>query len=150
MKRVLFVCTHNSARSQMAEGLLRHHAGQHFEAFSAGTEPGSLHPLAVRAMGELGIDISSQSPKSVDEFVSQDFDAVVTVCDQAKESCPVFPGATQQLHWSFEDPSRAQGSEAKRLEVFRRVRDEIMVHIRQFVSEQAPEKSAGRRTADHS
>jgi arsenate reductase (thioredoxin) len=149
VKRVLFVCTHNSARSQMAEGLLRHYAGQHFEAFSAGTEPGSLHPLAVRAMGELGIDISNQAPKSVDGFLSQDFDAVVTVCDQAKESCPVFPGAARQLHWSFEDPSRDQGSEDERLEVFRRVRDEIMVHIRQFVSEQASEKSAARRTGDH-
>jgi arsenate reductase len=133
----------------MAEGLLRHHAGQHFEAFSAGTEPGSLHPLAVRAMGELDIDISNQAPKSVDEFSSQDFDAVVTVCDQAKESCPVFPGAARQLHWSFEDPSRAQGSEEVRLEVFRRVRDEIMARIRQFVSEQASEKSAGRRTGGH-
>jgi arsenate reductase (thioredoxin) len=133
----------------MAEGLLRHHAGQHFEAFSAGTEPGSLRPLAVRAMGELGIDISNQWPKSVDEFLSQDFDSVVTVCDQAKESCPVFPGAARQLHWSFEDPSRAQGSEEERLEVFRRVRDEIMVRIRQFVSEQASEKSGGGGTWGH-
>ena len=133
----------------MAEGLLRHYAGQRFEAFSAGTEPGSLHPLAVRAMGELGIDISSQSPKSVDGFLSQDFDSVVTVCDQAKESCPVFPGAAQQLHWSFEDPSRAQGSEEERLEVFRRVRDEIMVRIRQFVPEPPSEKSGGRGTWGH-
>jgi arsenate reductase len=149
VKRVLFVCTHNSARSQMAEGLLRHYAGQYFEAFSAGTEPDSLHPLAVRALGELGIDISNQAPKSVDEFLSQDFDSVVTVCDQTKESCPVFPGAASQLHWSFEDPSRAQGSEHERLEVFRRVRDEIVARIRQFVSEQAAEKSGGRRTGGH-
>jgi arsenate reductase len=132
----------------MAEGLLRHYAGQHIEAFSAGTEPGSLHPLAVRAMGELGIDISNQSPKSVNEFLSQDFE-VVTVCDQANESCPVFPGAASQLHWSFEDPSRAQGSEDERLGVFRRVRDEIMARIRQFVSEQASVKSAARRTGDN-
>jgi arsenate reductase len=100
-------------------------------------------------MGELGIDISNQSPKSVDEFLSQDFDSVVTVCDRAKESCPVFPGATQQSHWSFEDPSRAQGTEEEQLERFLRVRDEIMVRIRQFVSEQAPEKSGGRRTWGH-
>jgi arsenate reductase len=133
----------------MAEGLLRHYAGQHFEAFSAGTEPGSFHPLAVRAMGELDIDISNQSPKSVDVFLSQDFDSVVTVCDQAKESCPVFPWAARQLHWSFEDPSRAQGSEDERLEVFRRVRDEIMARIRQFVSEPVSQKSAGRRAGDH-
>jgi Protein-tyrosine-phosphatase len=100
-------------------------------------------------MGELGIDISNQSPKSVDEFLSQNFDSVVTVCDQARESCPVFPGAARQLHWSFEDPSRAQGSEDERLEVFRRVGDEIMVRIRQFVSEEASEKPGGRRTWGH-
>ena len=149
MKRVLFVCTHNSARSQMAEGLLRHYSGDRFEAFSAGTEPGSLHPLAVRAMAELGIDISDHSPKPVDRFLDQSFDLVVTVCDQATETCPVFPGATRHLHWSFEDPSHVEGSEEERLEVFRRVRDEIEARIRRFTSEQASEKSGGRRTWGH-
>ena len=149
MKRVLFVCTHNSARSQMAEGLLRHHAGDRFEAFSAGTEPGSLQPLAVRVMAELGIDISDHSSKPVDQFLDQSFDFVVTVCDQARESCPVFQGAARQLHWSFEDPSQVEGSEEERLEVFRRVRDEIEARIRRFTSEQASEKSGGRRTWDH-
>ena len=149
MKRVLFVCTHNSARSQMAEGLLRHYSGEHFEAFSAGTEPGSLHPLAVRAMAELGIDISGHSSKPVDQFLDQSFDFVVTVCDQARESCPVFPGAASQLHWSFEDPSQVEGSESEQLEVFRRVRDEIAARIRRFVSQQASEKSGGRGTWDH-
>jgi len=134
MKRVLFVCTHNSARSQMAEGLLRHYAGEHFEAFSAGTEPGSLHPLAVRAMAEVGIDISDQSSKPVDRFLDQAFDLVVTVCDQARESCPVFPRATSQLHWSFEDPSQVEGSEEERLEVFRRVRDEIAARVEQLLT----------------
>jgi arsenate reductase len=118
----------------MAEGLLRHYAGEHFEAFSAGTEPGSLHPLAVRAMAEVGIDISDQSSKPVDRFLDQAFDLVVTVCDQARESCPVFPGATSQLHWSFEDPSQVEGSEEERLEAFRRVRDEITARIEQLLT----------------
>ena len=121
----------------MAEGLLRHYAGDRFEAFSAGTEPGSLHPLAARAMAEIGIDISEQRSKSVDGFVGQQFDFVITVCDQARETCPVFPGATQQLHWSFSDPAAVEGSEHDRLDAFRRVREEIAVRIRRFISEQA-------------
>ena len=149
MQRVLFVCTHNSARSQMAEGLLRHHGGDRFQAFSAGTEPGSVHPLAIRAMAEIGIDIGGQDSKSVDEFTGQAFDCVITVCDQAREACPVFPGAARQLHWSLEDPSRAGGSEKSRLESFTRVRDEIRTHIQQFISEQASEKSGGSRTWEH-
>lgn len=138
MKRVLFVCTHNSARSQMAEGLLRHYAGDRFDAFSAGTEPGFLPPLAVRAMAEIGIDISEQRSKSVDGFLGQRFHFVVTVCDQAKETCPVFPGAASQLHWSFADPAAVQASEEERLETFRRVRDQIAARVRDFMSQEAP------------
>lgn len=137
MQKVLFVCTHNSARSQMAEGLLRQHAGDRFEAFSAGTQPGSLHPLAVRAMADFGIDISSHVSKSVDRFVAQTFDFVITVCDQAAETCPVFPGPTKHLHWSLSDPAATQGSEDERLDAFRRVRDQIAARIGQFVLDEA-------------
>lgn len=137
MKNVLFVCTHNSARSQMAEGLLRQHAGDRFEAFSAGTEPGSLHPLAVRAMDDVGIDIANQSSKSVDRFVAQTFDFVITVCDQAAETCPVFPRAAEQLHWSLSDPAAVEGSEHDRLDAFRRVRDQIAARIGQFVLDES-------------
>ena len=124
-KRVLFVCTHNSARSQMAEALLRHLFGERYEARSAGTEATRLHPLAVRAMAELGIDISGQRSKSVDELAGERFDCAVTVCDHAREACPVVPGAAQQLHWSLPDPSQTEGDEEPRLEAFRSVRDEI-------------------------
>jgi arsenate reductase len=128
-RRVLFLCTHNSARSQMAEGLLRHLAGDRFEAFSAGTEATHVRPLAIRVMQELGIDISAQASKTFDRYLGQPFDAVITVCDQAAEACPVFPGAKQRLHWSFPDPSRAEGSEDDQLAVYRRIRDDIRVHI---------------------
>ncbi|HET6659719.1 MAG TPA: arsenate reductase ArsC [Rubrobacter sp.] len=123
--RVLFLCTHNSARSQMAEGLLRDLAGDRFEAFSAGTEATRVRPLAIRAMEEIDVDISSQESKTLDRYLDQSFDYVITVCDDANEACPFFPGAQSRLHWSFEDPSRAEGSEEERLEVFRRVRDGI-------------------------
>src|SRR5215211_3385046 len=123
--RVLFLCTHNSARSQMAEGLLRDLAGDQFEVMSAGTEATHVRPLAVRAMEEIGIDISGQESKTLDRYLDQPFDYVITVCDDANEACPFFPGAQSRLHWSFEDPSRAEGSDEERLEVFRRVRDEI-------------------------
>ena len=129
MKRVLFVCTHNSARSQMAEGLLRHLLGDRYEAASAGTEPGGVRPLAVAAMAELGIDISGQRSKSIDQFLSDRFDYVITVCDQARESCPVFPNAARQLHWSLPDPSQAEGDEQERLRAFRAVRDELRRRI---------------------
>jgi arsenate reductase len=131
--RVLFVCTHNSARSQMAEGMLRHFAGDRFEAFSAGTEVSNVRPEAISVMAELGIDISGQHSKSVDQFVGQQFAWVITVCDLARESCPYFPGAEQIAHWGFEDPAEAQGSDAERLRVFRRVRDEIHDRLRMFV-----------------
>jgi arsenate reductase len=123
--RVLFLCTHNSARSQMAEGLIRKLAGDRFEAFSAGTEATRVRPLAIRAMEEIGIDISEQESKTLDRYVREPFDYVITVCDDAHEACPFFPGAANRLHWSFEDPSRAEGSEEERLAVFRTVRDRI-------------------------
>jgi arsenate reductase (thioredoxin) len=129
-QRVLFLCTHNSARSQMAEGLLRHLAGDRFEIMSAGTEATSVRPEAIRAMADLGVDISGQSSKTLERYLGEPFDYVVTVCDDANEACPVFPGAENRLHWSFQDPSRAEGSEEKRLEVFRKVRDEIQARIR--------------------
>ena len=127
--RVLFICTHNSARSQMAEGLLRARAGDRFAAFSAGTEATEVRPLAVRAMDEIGIDIRGQESKTLHRYLDQPFDLVVTVCDDARESCPVFPGACRMAHWSFEDPSRATGTEDERLTVFRRVRDEIAARV---------------------
>ena len=128
-RRVLFLCTHNSARSQMAEALLRHLAGDRFEAYSAGTEATHVRPLAVRAMAELGIDISGQESKTLNRYLGDPFDAVITVCDQANEACPVFFGARERLHWSFPDPSRATGSEDEQLAVYRSVRDAIRERI---------------------
>ncbi|HKS27581.1 MAG TPA: arsenate reductase ArsC [Pyrinomonadaceae bacterium] len=131
-ERVLILCTGNSARSQMAEGLLRGDGGDRFEVFSAGTEPAGLNPLAVRAMLEIGIDISAQRSKSVDGYAGREFDYVITVCDRAKENCPVFPGRAERIHWSFDDPAAATGDEDERLSVFRRVRDEIREHLNEF------------------
>lgn len=128
-QKVLFLCTHNSARSQMAEGLLRHLAGERFEVHSAGTEATHVRPLAVAAMAEVGVDISGQESKTLQQYLGEPFEYVVTVCDDANESCPVFPGAKERLHWSFEDPSKATGSEEERLAMFRRVRDEIQARI---------------------
>ncbi len=113
----------------MAEGLLRQRAGHRFEAMSAGTEATHIRPLAVRAMEEIGIDISGQESKTLDRYLEESFDHVITVCDDANEACPFFPGAVRRLHWSFEDPSRAEGSEEERLVVFRRVRDRIRRRI---------------------
>ncbi|HEY2916937.1 MAG TPA: arsenate reductase ArsC [Candidatus Limnocylindrales bacterium] len=127
--RVLFLCTHNSARSQMAEGLLRANGGGRFEAWSAGTEATAVRPLAIEAMREIGVDISGHRSKVVTEFQGQAFDYAVTTCDEAREACPFFPGARVQLHWSFDDPAAATGSDAERLAVFRRVRDEIAGRI---------------------
>jgi arsenate reductase (thioredoxin) len=124
-RRVLFLCTHNSARSQMAEGLLCHLVGDRFEAMSAGTEATRVRPLAVRAMEEIGIDISGQESKTLDRFLGESFDYVITVCDDANEACPFFPAAANRLHWSFEDPSRVEGSEEERLAIFRSMRDRI-------------------------
>jgi arsenate reductase len=124
-EKVLFICTHNAARSQMAEGLLRSLAGDRYEVFSAGTEPGRVHPYAVRVMAEIGMDISLHRSKNVDEFAGHPIDMVITVCDHAKETCPIFPGVAQNIHQSFEDPSALTGSEESILAGFRRIRDEI-------------------------
>ena len=124
-QRVLFLCTHNSARSQMAEGLLRHLAGDRFEIMSAGTEATHVRPLAVRAMDEVGVDISGQESKTLERYLREPFDYVITVCDDANEACPVFPGAKNRRHWSLPDPSAAEGTEEERLAVFRSVRDGI-------------------------
>jgi arsenate reductase (thioredoxin) len=136
-QRVLFVCTHNSARSQMAEGFLRAAAGDRFEVASAGTEARGVNPLAVRAMREVGVDISGQTSKTLERFVDHPWDYVVTVCDSANEACPVFPRATARLHWSFDDPAAAQGPEEQRLAVFRRVRDEVRACIADWLDKSA-------------
>lgn len=128
-QRVLFLCTHNSARSQMAEGLLRHLAGDRFEAYSAGTEATRVRPLAISAMAELGIDISGQVSKTLERYLREPFDQVITVCDDANESCPTFFGARQRLHWSIPDPSRATGTEQEQLAVYRAVRDQLRGRI---------------------
>ena len=133
-KRVLILCTGNSARSQMAEGLLRHMGGDGFEVESAGVEPSHVRPQAVEAMREVGIDISGHRSKSVDEFAGQEFDYVITVCDNAREQCPVFPGKTKRIHWSFDDPAKAEGDEKALLAVFLRVRDEVAARLREFIS----------------
>lgn len=127
--RVLFLCTHNSARSQMAEGLLRTLGGNRFDVFSAGTEATRVRPEAIEVMREIGIDISGQSSKTLERYLDLPFDLVVTVCDAAAESCPVFLGAKQRLHWSFPDPSAVDGSEGPRLDAFRAVRDAIRDRI---------------------
>lgn len=131
-KRVLILCTGNSARSQMAEGLLRHDAGDRFEVFSAGTRPSQVRPEAIAVMRELGIDISSQRSKGVDEFAGQSFDYVLTVCDNARESCPIFLGRAISIHRSFEDPAELQGPDEERLAIFRRVRDELRTYLSSF------------------
>jgi arsenate reductase (thioredoxin) len=134
-KRVLILCTGNSARSQMAEGLLRHDSGERFEVESAGTRPSSVRPEAIAVMRELGIDISGHRSKHVDEFERQRFDYVITVCDNARESCPVFFSAAKKLHHNFEDPAALQGPEEKRLALFRRVRDELRAYLDQFAKQ---------------
>jgi arsenate reductase len=131
--RILILCTGNSARSQMAEALLRHEAGGRFEVFSAGTRPSRVRPEAIAVMAEIGLDISGHRSKSVDEFVGLDFDFVITVCDNAKETCPVFPAAVTRLHWPFEDPAAVEGSEEVRKASFRRIRDRIHGRIMVFL-----------------
>jgi arsenate reductase (thioredoxin) len=134
VKRVLVLCTGNSARSQMAEGLLRHDGGGAFVVESAGVEASFVRPQAIAVMHELGIDISGHRSKCVDEFLGQDFDYVITVCDNANERCPVFPGSTERIHWSFDDPAAATGTEEAKLAVFRRVRDEIRQRLQLFLA----------------
>ena len=137
-RRVLLLCTHNSARSQMAEAFLCALAGDRFEVASAGTEARGVNPLAVRVMADVGIDISRQSSKTLDRFLDEQWDYVVTVCDSANEACPVFPRAATRLHWSFDDPSAVSGTEAERLTVFRRVRDEIKARIGEWLRDSTP------------
>ena len=131
--RVLFVCTGNSARSVLAEALLRHHGGDAFEVHSAGTEPKGINPLTLRVLADAGLDASWARSKSVTEFLGQSFDYVVTVCDQARQSCPVFPGEQESLHWGYEDPAEAVGTEEERLQVFRRVFTQLGDRIQRFV-----------------
>src|SRR6476619_8553886 len=132
-RRVLILCTGNSALSQMAEGLLRNVAGERFEVFSAGVAPTNVRSEAIEVLAEAGIDISKHRSKSVDEFVGQEFDYVITVCDNANEQCPVFPGGTKRIHWSFVDPAAVAGDHDLRLAAFRNVRDQIEERLGQFV-----------------
>jgi arsenate reductase len=141
--RVLILCTANSARSQMAEGLLRREAGPPSEIFSAGTKATRVRPEAIAVMSEAGIDISGHHSKSVEEFLGQDFDYVLTVCDNARETCPVFPAKTRRIHWSIDDPAAIEGSAEERLEAFRRARDELQEKLRAFVREQATQPEEG-------
>lgn len=124
-ERILFICTNNSARSQIAEGYLKHAYGEHYEVFSAGTEPTSVNPYAIKAMKEIGIDISAHRSKSLNEFEGQEFDHVITVCGGASQSCPFFPGGKRYTHKGFKDPVAAEGNENEKIKVFREVRDEI-------------------------
>lgn len=133
-KRVLIVCTGNVARSQMAEGLLRHMAGDRFEVFSAGLAPSFVRPHAIAVMNEIGIDISQHRSKSVDEFLDEQLDYVITVCDHANQRCPIFPGEVERIHWSIDDPVGG-GNEEKQLEAFRCARDELQRRIQSFVAD---------------
>jgi arsenate reductase len=134
-KRVLFICTSNSARSQLAEALVNHDLGDHFEAYSAGTEPKQPHPLAIRVLAETGIDHSSARSKSLDEFAGQAFDFVITLCDSANETCPLFFGGVRRGHLGFDDPARAEGTEEEKMAVFRRVRGEIRTQVETFLTQ---------------
>ena len=133
--RVIFVCTHNSARSQMAEGMLRAWGGDHYEVASAGTERTRVRPEAIAVMREIGIDIGSHESKTLEPFLGQPFDWLITVCDQAREACPTLPGVARQLHWSVDDPSAAHGDEPERLAGFRLARDDLAERIRAFLEE---------------
>ena len=134
-KRVLILCTGNSARSQMAEGLLRHDAGDRFEVESAGVVSSFVRPQAIRAMREIGIDISGHRSKAAAEFIGQEFDYIITVCDNARETCPFFPGKAERIHRNFTDPAEAKGEEEAKLQVFRQVRDEIRDWLRDFAKD---------------
>jgi arsenate reductase len=134
-KRVLFICTHNSARSQMAEGIMNALYGDKFQAFSAGTNPSKVNPLAIEVLKEIGIDISHHRSKSIDEFKGETFDYVVTVCDNAKENCPYFPGGKKYVHRGFMDPASVEGTYEEKLSAFRKVRDEILNWIKEFFIE---------------
>ena len=133
--RVIFVCTGNSARSIMAEALLRHHGGDRFEVDSAGTDPRGINPLTLRVLADAGMDASHLRSESVDSFLERSFDYVVTVCDQAREACPVFPGARSALHWALEDPAAIEGTERDRLAAFQHVFAELTDRVRRFVED---------------
>jgi arsenate reductase len=134
-KRVLVICTGNSARSQMAEGLLRQEGGESLEIFSAGSAPADrIHPLAVRAMAEIGLDISSQKPKPLSDFLGQPFDYIIAVCSKAAEACPFFPGRAERLHWFYDDPAAAQGTDEEQMAVFRAVRDDMKLRITDWLA----------------
>ena len=137
-RKVLFLCTGNSCRNQMAEGWLRRLAGDQFDVVSAGTDPVGLNPYAVAAMQEVGVDISNHVSERVDLYLEQQFDYVITVCDRAQENCPIFPGASKMLHWSFEDPAKAKGTYQQQMIVFRTIRDQIAEQIRRFVADEHP------------
>ncbi len=132
MKRILVLCTGNSARSQMGEGLFRQEGRGAYQVDSAGTQPSHVRPEAIAAMKEIGIDISAHRSKSVSEFEGQPFDYVVTVCDNARDNCPVFPGSAQRIHWSLEDPAAVQGTEQERMDAFRRIRDQLHERVKAF------------------
>jgi arsenate reductase len=134
-KKILFLCTGNSCRSQMAEGYFRHLAGERFDVTSAGLEPSIVNPKAIQVMKEDGVDISNHTSKDVAQFIGQQFDYIITVCDNARERCPYFPGPAERIHWSFEDPGAAKGTEAEILVVFRKVRDQIRERIEEFLNE---------------
>jgi arsenate reductase (thioredoxin) len=133
-QRVLFICTHNSARSQMAEGMLRVMGGDDFEPYSAGIDAGRVRPEAIAVMNEVGIDISGQESKTLDRFFNESFDWLITVCDNARQNCPVFPGVDATAHWGVDDPAEVTGSEARRLEAFRQARDDLRNRIRLFIA----------------
>jgi arsenate reductase len=133
-RKILFICTHNSARSHMAEGLVNALYAKHYKAYSAGTEPSQVNPLAIRVMAEIGIDISDHHSKGAEQFLDHEFDYVVTVCDHANQTCPFFPGGKERIHNGFQDPAAQDGTEDERLAVFRRVRDEI----RHWIEETLP------------
>jgi arsenate reductase len=144
--RVLFLCTGNSARSQMAEALLRSLGGADFQAFSAGTEPKGLNPLTIEIMREVGIDVSAQQSKPLDRFLGQSFDYTITVCDRARDNCPTFPGDNERIHWGFDDPAAATGTHEQQLAVFRRVRNEINERLRLWIAVQR-KRQKGQRPA---
>jgi arsenate reductase len=145
-QRVLILCTGNSARSQMAEGLLRALAGERYDVYSAGSKPSVVNPLAIAAMAERGIDISAQRSKHLREYLETPFDYVITVCDQAAETCPFFPGRAERIHWSFPDPATATGTQAERLATFRESRDAIETRFRAWLAETSVAISPGPST----
>lgn len=144
--RVLFVCTGNSARSQLAEALLRNFGGPDFETFSAGTEPKGVSPFTTQALGEIGIDWSGARSKSVTEFLGQPFDYVITVCDRARQTCPVFPGKHNTLHWDLDDPAEVEGTDGQKLDAFRRTRTEVATRLRPFVELARSARPVGNAT----